>query len=185
MRLGYLHTDHHLRQFGEFPLASSLPSLASVAGPSALFSEFAGTVELSDFTSVRHRRTSLDFPTRSAVLSSADRRGISRFPNKALAYLHGVSDRAGSWYTLRWRCTRCCLPSFPTSSASRSTCRLRNRACISRLNTRPVRPPVNASTPPSRAAPHDSGPLWFANPSTYETFIQYTLPVSTGARRKP
>jgi hypothetical protein len=33
------------------------------------------------------------------------------------------------------------------------------------------------------AAPHDSGPLWFARPSTYETFIHYTLPGSTGARR--
>ena len=70
-----------------------------------------------------------------------------------------------------------------TSSASRSTCCLRSRALISRLNTRPVRPPVNASTPPSRAAPHDSGPLWFATPSTYETLIHYTLPVLTGARR--
>ncbi len=44
-------------------------------------------------------------------------------------------------------------------------------------------PPANASTPPSRAAPHDSGPLWFATPSTYETFIHNTLPVLTGARR--
>ena len=65
----------------------------------------------------------------------------------------------------------------PRASASRSTCRFRSRAYISRLNTRPVRPPVNASTPPSRAAPHDSGPLWFAKPSTYETFIHDTLPV--------
>jgi hypothetical protein len=54
---------------------------------------------------------------------------------------------------------------------------LRNRALISRLHTRPARPPVNASTPPSRAAPHDSGPLWFATPSTCETFIHNTLPV--------
>jgi hypothetical protein len=38
-------------------------------------------------------------------------------------------------------------------------------------------PPVNASTPPWRAAPHDSGPLWFATPSTYETFFHDTLPV--------
>src|SRR6266478_6490194 len=77
--------------------------------------------------SVRHRRTSFDFPIRSTVLSSADRRGISRFPNKVLAYMHGVSDRAGSWYTLRWRCTRCCLPTISTASASRSTCRLPGR----------------------------------------------------------
>jgi hypothetical protein len=97
--------------------------------------------------------------------------------------MHGVSDRARSGHTLRWRCTRCCLPLSSTAAASRSTCRLRSGACISRLNTRPVRSPVNASTPPSRAAPHDSGPLWFAIPSTYETFIHNTLPVLTGARR--
>jgi hypothetical protein len=41
------------------------------------------------------------------------------------------------------------LPGFPAA--------VRSRAYISRLNTRPVRTPVNASTPPSRAAPHDSG----------------------------
>ena len=35
----------------------------------------------------------------------------------------------------------------------------------------------NASTPPSRAAPHDSGPLWLAIPSTHETSIHFTLPV--------
>jgi len=32
-------------------------------------------------------------------------------------------------------------------------------------------------SPSSRAAPHDSGPLWFARPLTYATFIHYTLPV--------
>src|SRR5215472_7474264 len=39
---------------------------------------YFGVVRLP--ASVRHRRTSFDFPTRSAVLSPADRRGISRFP---------------------------------------------------------------------------------------------------------
>ena len=143
---------------------------------------FYGTVRLP--ASVRHRRTSLDFPTRSAVLSSAGRRGISRFPHKVFPHMLGVSDRAGSGCTSRWRRTRYCLPLFSTASASRSTCRLRDRAYISRLNTRPVRSPVNASTPPSRAAPHDSGSLWFATPSTHETFIHNTLPVLTGARRR-
>jgi hypothetical protein len=28
---------------------------------------------------------------------------------------------------------------------------------------------------------HDSGPVWIANPSPYETFIHNTLPVLTGA----
>src|SRR6266853_5693399 len=158
---------------GPFPLLRRLRcgSLGFVRQPR----RFYGTVRLP--TSVRHRRTSSDFPIRSAVLFSADRHGISRFPNKVLAYMHGVSDRAGSWHTSRWRCTRYCLPTFSRASASRSTCRSRGRACISRLNNPTCTSPVNASTPPSRAAPHDSGPLWFATPSTYETLIHYTLPV--------
>src|SRR5262245_13272176 len=45
------------------------------------------------------------------------------------------------------------------------------------LNTRPVRSPVDASTPPSRAPPHDPGPAWSASPSPYETFIHTTMPV--------
>jgi DNA-binding winged helix-turn-helix (wHTH) protein len=96
--------------------------------------------------------------------------GISRFPCEVLPYVHGVGDRAGSLGTSRDRCLGWGLPLSPTASASRSE-------ILSRLNTRPVRSPVNASTPPSRAAPRDSGPLWFASPSTYETFIHNTSPI--------
>src|SRR6266568_3472833 len=102
-------------------------------------------------------------------------RGISRFPCEVFWYVHGVSDRAGSRRTLRYRRTGWGLPLSPTASASRSE-------FLTRLNTRPAPSPVNASTPPSRAAPHDSGPLWFASPSTYETFIHNTSPVLTGAQ---
>ena len=136
---------------------------------------YYGAVRLP--TSVRHRRTPFGFPIRSAALSAADRRGISRLPRKVLPYMPGVFDRAGSEHTSRWRHAQCCLPRSSTASASRRACCLRSRACISRLNTQPVRPPVNASSPPSRAAPHDSGSLWFARPSTRETFIHSTLPV--------
>jgi len=62
-----------------------------------------------------------------------------------------------------------------TTSASRSE-------FLTRLNTRPARSPVNASTPPLRAAPHDSGPIWVANPLSYDFFIHYTSPVLTGAQ---
>ncbi len=41
---------------------------------------------------------------------------------------------------------------------------------------------VNASTPPLRAAPHDSGPMWVADPLSYDFFIHYTSPVLTGAQ---
>ena len=84
--------------------------------------------------------------------------------------MHGVSDRAGSRRVSRYRRARWSLPLLLTASAPR-------RNCLSRLNTRPARTPVNASTPPSRATPHDSGPVWVANPSPYESFIHYTSPV--------
>src|SRR4029077_16117818 len=134
---------------------------------------YSGSVRLP--WSVRHRRTSLDFPMRPKATAALGRPGISRFPNEVSAYVHGVSDRAGLEHTSRYRCTLWGLPHLLTASASRSE-------FLTRLNTRPVRSPVNASSPPSRAAPRDSGPLWFDSPSTYETFNHITSPVLTGAQ---
>ena len=69
--------------------------------------------------------------------------------------------------------------SVPSRVAFR-TARLRRRSrwLITRLNGWPAASPVNASTAPSRAPPHDSGSGWFAIPSLYRTFIDYSLPVS-------
>ena len=119
---------------------------------------------------VRHRRASLDFPMRPRAAAALGGRGISRFPSEVSPYVHRVSDRAGLWRTSRYRCTRWGLPHLPTASASRSS-------CLTRLNTRPARSPVNASTPPLRAAPHDSGPMWVANPLSCDFCIHYTSPV--------
>src|SRR5438094_4438013 len=127
--------------------------------------------------SVRHRRASLDFPMRPEATAALGGRGISRFPCEVFPYVLGVSDRAGLWYTSRYRCTRWSLPHTPTASASRSE-------CLSRLNTRPARSPVNASTPPSRAAPHDSGPMWVAIPLSCDFSIHYNLAGFTGAQEK-
>ena len=120
--------------------------------------------------SVRHRRTSLDFPMRPQATAGLGEPGISRFPSEVLPYVHGVCDRAGLQRSSRYRCTGWCLPLLPTASASRSD-------VLTRLNTRPARSLVNASTPPSRAAPHDSGPMWVATSQTYDSFIHYTSPV--------
>src|SRR2546427_5113670 len=120
--------------------------------------------------SVRHRRTSLDFPTRPKATAALGELGISRFPSEVSLYVHGVSDRAGLWHTSRYRCTRWGLPPAPTASASR-------RKVLTRLNTRPAHSPVNASTPPLRAAPHDSGPMWVATSHSYDFCIHYTSPV--------
>jgi enoyl-CoA hydratase/carnithine racemase len=45
--------------------------------------------------------------------------------------------------------------------------------------------PFNASTPPSRAAPHDSGPMWVATSHSYDSFIHYTSPVCPAQEEKP
>jgi hypothetical protein len=68
------------------------------------------------------------------------------------------------------RCTRWGLPLLITASASRSN-------SLTRLNTRPARSPVNASTLLLRTAPHESGPMWVAVPHSYDFCIHYTSPV--------
>ncbi len=128
-------------------------------------------------TTVHHRRSSFDFPMRSGASSASEGRGTSRFPRKVLACMLGVCDRAGFRGVLPKRRLGCGLPLCSTASAPRSNppC---GGACISRLNTQPARTPVNASPSPLRTMlTHDSGPMWVANPSTYETFIHNTLPV--------
>jgi hypothetical protein len=127
---------------------------------------------------VHHRRASLDFPMRPP---SGGSHGISRFPLKVLTYMLRVSDRAGSKSVSRYRRLQFCLPLSSTTSAPRSGHRLRDGGSISRLNTRPARSPVNASPSPLRTKVHDSGSVWIATPSLYETFIHNTLPAFTGA----
>jgi hypothetical protein len=70
-----------------------------------------------------------------------DRKQRQSAINEVSLHVHGVCDRAGLWYTSRYRCTGCGLPHLLTASASRSQ-------CLTRLNTRPARSPVNASMPP-------------------------------------
>jgi hypothetical protein len=67
----------------------------------------------------------------------------------------------------RYRCTGWSLLLLLTASASRSE-------FLTRLNSRPARSPVNASTSPSRAAPHDSRPMWVATPLSYD--FSFTTP---------
>jgi hypothetical protein len=71
----------------------------------------------------------------------------------------------GIRFLLEW-----CLPLSPTASAPRSK-------FLSRLNTRPARSPVNASTLLLRAAPHDLGPLWVATSHAYDFCNHNTSPV--------
>ena len=162
-----------------FPLAGPLPSIPSAEDgsgrqrssrfPSPVvrgLHGYYGAIRLPAF--VHHRRTSEDFPMRPVPWGTG-KRGISRVPREAFPHMHGVSDRAGFRRASRWRHAGCCLPHLLTASAPR-------REFLSRLNTRPARTPVNASPSPLRTTTHDSGPLWAANPSTYDSFIHNTSP---------
>ena len=111
------------------------------------------------------------FPWRTQPPSGWARRGISRLPHEVIGCMHRVFDRAGARRTSRYRCVRRGLRSFSTVSASWSG------SCLSRLQTGPTPPPVNASPLRSPATTHDSGLSWFATPSTQMTFTSYTSPV--------
>ncbi len=113
---------------------------------------------------------SVDFPTRPATPSATGEHRPSRFSREVRPCMPGVSDRAEPRRISQWRCAECGLPLLHTASALR-------RDALSRRHTRPARPPVNVSPPPLRATAHDSGPVWVAGPSPYETFIRNTSPV--------
>ena len=140
------------------------------------FHRYYGTVRLPGL--VHRRLTSLDFPTRPTAPSAAGELRTSRFSCEVFPCVHGVFDRAGPGRNSRYRCAWCCLALISTASASRSLPQL------SRLNTRPARTPVNASTLPLRPTSHDSGPLWVASPSPCDSFIHNTSPVYPGAIRE-
>ncbi len=119
------------------------------------------------------RELQLRLPGTASGLAPSARgdHGLSRFSREVCPYMLGVSDRAELRRVSRWRRTEYGLPLLLTASALR-------RGALSRLNTRPARTPVNAS----RTAAHDSGPVWAANPSPYDSFIRNTSPVSPGAQ---
>jgi len=88
-----------------------------------------------------HRRTPEGFPMRSA-LNVAEDPEISRFPREMCPRMHGVSDCAGFALASPKRQARCGLRHVSKTSAPRTTCTSRRRACISQLNTRPAFSPV-------------------------------------------
>jgi hypothetical protein len=108
-------------------------------------------------SAMAHRRTPVGFPMRSA-LNVAEDSGTSRFPSKVFSCMHGVCDRAGSGADSPMRQHQCDLRLISTASAPRTTRSFRHGVCISRLNTRPARTPVNASPTPLRMRTHDSEP---------------------------
>jgi hypothetical protein len=73
----------------------------------------------------------------------------------------------------------CFVASARAGYASRPIQAIDGVGTFTRPDSQPCRllPFVNASSMPSRAAPHDSGPVWVASPSPYDSLIHYTSPV--------
>jgi hypothetical protein len=98
------------------------------------------------------------------------RREISRFPHKELTHMLGSTTAPGRPGA---------RDDAPVHVAFRSMHSVGVPGVLfSRLNTQPMRTPVNASPSPSRGPTHDSGTVWFATPSLEETCTLYSLPVS-------
>ena len=159
-----------------FPLARSLPSTASApAGlPVALFGSFCGTTPQSDFpapiwlavvrllASRRAPRQGSPEPQRQVLGSPGSRVGRVRacMGSQTARDPHAPRQRGAHGVA------------FEVASAPR-----RPEVVVSQLNTQPALSPVNASPAPSPAHTHDSGPLWLAKPSAYDSFIHYNPPV--------
>ena len=182
----FRHCVRGVRLSRRFPLAGPLSSaLSAGAGvarhrsrlaPWPLFEGFAGTMGPSDFPrsyiiGVRPKTSRCGLP-RCRGRTSAGHPGSRARCFRACA---GSLTARGSGASGDRRRVGCGLPLPPTASAPRSK-------FLSRLNTRPARTPVNTSPTPLRTAAHDLGPLWTASPSTYDSFIHYTLPVYPGAQ---
>ncbi len=118
---------------------------------------------------------SLDFPVRPAATLVAGGRGISRFPCEVLA-CPGSQTARGPFAS---------RDGDANGVAFRLSPRRRHPGVVQNFAARyPARTfPFNASPSASRPVAHDSGPVWVANPSPYETSIRNTSPVLTGARR--
>ena len=98
------------------------------------------------------------------------RREISRFPDKERTHMLGSTTAPGRPGA---------RDDAPGHVAFRSKHSVGDPGVVfSRLNTQPMRTPVNASPTPSRVSAHDSGTVWFARPSLEETCTLYSLPVS-------
>jgi hypothetical protein len=151
-----------------FLLAARLPSSPSACADleaALLFGSFIGTTQASDFSpalmsGVRPRA----FPDPPAANFAAGADEISQFLFGEFLRMLRAFDRV--WLAEDSRVASSSMwPSASLNSVGAPDC------LIPRLNGWPALSPVNASTTPSRAPPHDSGPGWFANPFLCRTFI--------------
>jgi len=87
--------------------------------------------------------------------------------------VHGVYDRAGASQISQYRSDRFRLPRVP---------RRRHPRCQHYAARYPAHlSPCQRFAATSRSPTHDSGPMWFATPSSYGSFIRFSLPILIGA----
>ncbi len=151
------------------PLVSPLGSTSSAnrGAPRPLFEGFPATMGLSDFP---HSFTAV-------VLLADSQRGprCHSWPNAGSPGSRVSLFRAcaGS-RTTRGRNSSCDNDLFRVAFRDKRRRQPPEVILLSRLNTRPTRYPVNASPLPLRATTHDSGPMWFATPSSDGTCTRKT-----------
>jgi hypothetical protein len=142
-----------------------------------LFGSFIGTTQASDFSPAWMSGVRpLAFPDPPAANCTTGTDEISQFLFGELLRMLRVFDRVGLVEGSRIAPS----PMWPSASLNSVGAPV---ALISRLNGWPALSPVNASTTPSRAPPHDSGPGWFAIPFLCRTFINYSPTVSCRTKR--
>ena len=142
-----------------FPLVSFLPSIPLRRRIYTVFvrelRRYYEAVRIP--MTVHHRRASLDFTVRTpSAFAAVATHGTSRFSRRLIGCMLKVSDPAGSHSFSPLRNCGCCLPHISKVSAPRFN-------ILSGLNTWPTSNPVNASSGPSQAHPHDSGSLSMAS----------------------
>ena len=123
---------------------------------------------------MHHRLRLITFPMRARLFLVLARGEISRFPRKELTHMLGSTTAPGRPGARVGAPARVAFHSTHSVGVP--------RVLFSRLNTQPMRTPVNASPKPSRVSAHDSGTVWFATPSLAETCTLYSLPVSRRTR---
>ncbi len=142
-----------------FPLTSRLPSIRSAA---CLRRRFVRRL-LRYYAAVRlpivvhHRRSSIDFPTRPAApsLARGQRPDLPVPAQYVSAHARGLRPRGACCTRLsrQQSCLRVIAEALGTPDSA-----------LSRLNTRPMRSPVNASPAELLLPTHDSEPDWLARP---------------------
>src|SRR5713226_6596174 len=134
---------------------------------------YYGSVRLPVF--VHHRILSLNFPIRPEFIPSRANTGSPGSRARCVLTCQGLRPRRTPSH-LAWTMRRM-LPSawhhgvgVPESRMFRGSMPW------------PAISPVNASIPTLRLATHDSGPVWFATPSPYDSFIRFISPFFPGAQ---